>query len=379
MEPVIRGTEFLVVGEAPSHMEDKKGKWLSGESGDYLKAILKANGITDYIYTGHLICSPIGVKDKDLPKLIEYCRPNVMNLIKEHKPKVVILLGGLSIRSLIAGIWKKDIGEASKWTGWTIPLLKHNCWIVPTYSNRDVIMDDKNVVMKLLFERQIEQAKALTKRPMDEITNMRAKLKKWESRIEILNKGSDILDAIEYFNSQKMVAFDYEATAAKPEYKGSNIVSVSFSNLKRTVAFMWPAGNPMVRKAFIRFLTNPKVGKIASNLKYEDRMSRYEFGVEVRGWAYDTMLGAHHIDCRTGVTGLKFQSFVNFGILSYDDPISAFLGTEEGKGKINRIMEEVETTQLLEYNAKDSLYEFILAVKQTKQNGLYQKIFKGGR
>jgi hypothetical protein len=79
------------------------------------------------------------------------------------------------------------------------------------------------------------------------------------------------------------------------------------------------------------------------------------------------MLAAHIIDNRFGVTGLKFQSYVRFGVLGYDDDVAPYLKAKDSNS-VNRIMELAETKEgmrkLLLYNGIDSLMEYRLAVLQ---------------
>ena len=56
-----------------------------------------------------------------------------LKIIEKYKPKVIILLGGSSLLSMIGYRWKKDLGGITKWRGWTIPDRDFKAWICPTF------------------------------------------------------------------------------------------------------------------------------------------------------------------------------------------------------------------------------------------------------
>ena len=79
------------------------------------------------------------------------------------------------------------------------------------------------------------------------------------------------------------------------------------------------------------------------------------------------MQAAHILDNRPGITGLKFQSYVQFGVLGYDDDAAPYLKSADSYG-VNRIMELIGTKEgsqkLLLYNGIDSLMAYRLALPQ---------------
>jgi len=79
------------------------------------------------------------------------------------------------------------------------------------------------------------------------------------------------------------------------------------------------------------------------------------------------------IDNRSGISGLKFQAFVGFGVLGYDNEVSPYLKSKYSN-EPNRIMELVQDREsfrkLLIYNGIDSLMEFRLALRQMEEIGI---------
>jgi len=71
------------------------------------------------------------------------------------------------------------------------------------------------------------------------------------------------------------------------------------------------------------------------------------------------------------VTGLKFQTYVNFGVVDYASEVAPYLQAKDNNGNaINRIMELVGMPggkeKLLEYCGLDAVYEYRLAMIQQK-------------
>lgn len=83
---------ILVIGEAPGEREDDTGKPFVGKTGKYLQQTLAKFDVDlfrDCWVTNSAICRP---KDNILPaQAITHCRPNVVNAIKELKPKTILL------------------------------------------------------------------------------------------------------------------------------------------------------------------------------------------------------------------------------------------------------------------------------------------------
>jgi len=79
------------------------------------------------------------------------------------------------------------------------------------------------------------------------------------------------------------------------------------------------------------------------------------------------------MDNRPGITGLKFQTYVNFGIVDYASEIEPYLhASDDSNGNaINRIQELCNKpfgeAKLLKYCALDAIYEYRLAMLQQSE------------
>jgi hypothetical protein len=103
-----------------------------------------------------------------------------------------------------------------------------------------------------------------------------------------------------------------------------------------------------------------------------------KLGVETKPWIWDTMQAAHVLDNRPGITSLKFQAYVQLGVIDYDSHINPFLsGRAPGEdpkssNAINRIFELVERNggqELMTYCALDAMYEHQLGLIQMERLG----------
>ena len=127
--------------------------------------------------------------------------------------------------------------------------------------------------------------------------------------------------------------------------------------------FMMPK-NKKGRQPFIDLLANRSIGKMAHNMKFEETWSVVRLRQPVANWEWDSMLASHVLDNRPGICSLKFQTYINFGIIDYESEVSPYLKSASKDGNaLNRIF-EADESKLMEYCALDSVYEYRLAMKQ---------------
>ncbi len=343
--------KILVVAEAPGRKEDEQNEQLIGESGQLLRDELDDLDIDldeDCWKTNAIICRP---PDNVTPTddQIRACRPHLLKTIRDVNPVVVICLGNVALRSLIGHLWKESINKLGQWVGFKIPSRNPNMWVVPTFHPSYLLRQYKDKALALWFRKHIEAAVALKdSRPWD------ADVKDYADEVEVEMSGDRAALWLREIRSGT-IAFDYETNCLKPEYEGSKIYTCSVCwNGKRTVAFPWRGE---VIAEMRKLLHDHRVGKVAANLKFEDRWTRYHLKMKVRRWVWDTMISAHVNDNRRGITALKFQAYVYLGCPSYDDDIRPYL--ESGKKHRNRI-DQVDLNDLLLYNGLDSLLEYRL-------------------
>lgn len=350
---------ILIVGEAPGEEEDKRNVQFVGRAGQALRERLVQVGVNldrDCWKTNALICRPPG-NATPTPDQIEWCRPNLMNTIKELNPTVIILLGGVAVKALLERIWREDPGGIYQWAGFRIPSQQLNAWVCPTYHPSYIIREEKNKPLHLWWERHLEAAADLAG------TRPWAALPDYKAQVEVTHDSARAADVVRRMVAKGgRAAFDYECTTLKPDGPHAQIVTASVCwEGKKTIAFPW---HGEAVEAMREFVLAPNVHKIASNMKFEDRWTRRHLGTRVKAWLWDTMLAAHHQDPRPGITSIKFQSMVHLGFPAYDDHIQFKEG--DSCNDHNRILQLNEINDLLLYNGLDSLLEYEVAIRQMK-------------
>lgn len=99
-----RGTmddqRVMVVGEAPGSEEDRQGLPFVGPSGERINNALAKAGITSPIFTNAVKCAPWGTP-KSEP--IRECSPYLWEQIEAHRPKFILALGNIALRTFMPG------------------------------------------------------------------------------------------------------------------------------------------------------------------------------------------------------------------------------------------------------------------------------------
>ena len=353
---------ILNLGEAPGETDDIKGKQWQGKVGRKLQRIYEQLGFdlfADCLNINSINCRPTNKKgnNRELsPYEIACCRSRVLQVIEDKKPKVILVFGKAAVSSLLGHRWKKDLGGINKWRGWTIPDRDLNAWICPVW-HPSFVASSEGIETETIWKQDLKQALSMVDIPFPKYQDEKNQVEIIDN-LKLLNASSDL------------IAFDYETTGLKPHAPEHRIVCASVAyNEDHAQVFMMPK-TKSGRVPFIDLLRRNDIRKMAHNIKFEETWSSVRLRQPVNNWFWDSMLAAHILDNRPGTTGLKFQTYVNFGVVDYDSKISSYLrGVDSKNGNShNQILEliksEEERKKLLIYCGLDSLYEFKLAMKQ---------------
>ena len=353
--------KVLIVGEFPTKLDDNRGAVLNDKFGKLLQNTLEKYGLDlerDCLVTSALKCHP-GKLSKKLSYEVNCCRRFLMQVIDERMPKVIIALGEYAVTSLISHRWKKDFGTINKWRGWAIPDQDFKAWICPTFAPSMIY--DKDEEYFTVWEQDLHQA----------IEHISKSFPVWkEPEIDYIT-DLKVLRKIEPY--QNMVAIDYESTGIKPDAPGHRLVCASVADTPdHAFVFMFPP-TKKERLPYLELLTNPAILKLAQNMKYEHIWSLVKLRKEIVGWAWDSMLASHIMDNREGVTGLKFQTYVQFGLVDYSSEIDPYLKSVEANNAnaLNRIFDLIETKEgaqkLMKYCAMDTITQYRLSLLQQER------------
>ncbi len=355
---------IMIIGDAPTQVDDEQGKPWQSKTGRFLKKTLKKLGIDlweDCMSLYAVCCRPVDCNGKTRaigPKEASSCRKAVLKWVQEYQPKIIILLGNIPLESLIGHRWPNEkLGGINKWRGWQIPDQDFKAWVCPTFHPQFVIYEDKPDV-EVIWEQDLKKALSL----------LDTSFLKWQTPTIHYIQDLAPLDVLE--NIQ--VVIDYETTGLKPYAQGQRIICAAVAiNENTAYAFLMPS-TKKARQPFLKLLANNRVGKIAHNMKFEENWSVTKLKQPVLGWDWDSMVAAHIMDNRQGVTGLKFQTYVNFGVIDYASEVTPYLNSKNDKNNnINDIHEllksKAKTKLLLEYCAMDTIATYRLAMKQIKE------------
>ena len=365
------GKRIFILAEAPGKDEDERGKQLVGKAGKLVRLTLKKFGVNlekDCIKMNAVNCRPPANRTPDNHE-IDCCRQRVLNAIKKYKPHLIIVFGGTAVESLIGHRWKKDLGGINKWRGWCIPDRDFKAWICPVFHPNYVQrMEKGNPAARTIFEQDIRKA----------LSHVNKKLPKYRDEalcVTVLDDNDAPHVLRDLILDKPAYAFhDYETTGIKLYIEGHRVMYMSIAtSINNAIAFrVTDVTLPYIK----RYLVNPYIQKAAHNLQFEERCGRTIFNVETANWVWCSMNAAHVQDNRKGkITGLKFQVYVNFGVIDYASSVDGYLQAKNntyGSNSFNRL-EELDPETALKYCGLDSLFGFRLSklqMKLLKQKGL---------
>jgi len=374
---------ILNIGEAPGEVEDARGRPWQGKMGQMLERAYEKLGVglfEDCLNINAVNCRPAdkqGSNRAPASKEVVCCRCNVLRVIEERRPHVIVLLGGVAVESVIGARWKKDLKGITRWRGWTIPDRDLNAWVCPTFHPSYVGRSGEKGVERLVW-----------------MSDLAAALSKVEDSLPVFGAEREkvfVLDSLHSLRDMakdgRLVAIDYETTGLKPYAEGHQVVCASvagdFGEEESSFAFAIP-DSERERRPLLDLLGSKRVGKIAQNIKFEDTWSAVVLRQQVHGWVWDTMLASHVLDNRQDVSGLKFQVYVNFGVVDYSSEIEFYLGSDGGTNGKNRVADLLnnprDRERLLVYCGMDALFTYRLAKRQMLRMGVKEKdlLMRGG-
>ncbi len=95
--------DLMFIGEAPGADEDEQGEPFVGRAGQLLNNMIKAMGLKrEHVYIANIIkCRPPGNRTPERDEC-ETCSPFLMRQIAVIKPKVIVALGAVAAKTLLA-------------------------------------------------------------------------------------------------------------------------------------------------------------------------------------------------------------------------------------------------------------------------------------
>jgi uracil-DNA glycosylase len=157
--------DLMFIGEAPGADEDQQGEPFVGRAGQLLTNMIKAMGLgREEVYIANIIkCRPPNNRTPERDEC-ETCSPFLMRQIATIKPKVIVALGAVAARTLLAindsmsnlrGRWYefKPPGVRSNdpnWTGAKLAVTYHPAFLLRDPRQKKEAWKDLQTVMKEL-------------------------------------------------------------------------------------------------------------------------------------------------------------------------------------------------------------------------------------
>lgn len=356
---------ILFIGAAPGVNGDEWGRHIGGRERELLDGLLHELGsdIDDHNFTSATICHPRSAHEPE-PVHIDACRPTVQATIRQLKPRVIVPMGKAAVASVIGAEWEGDIyrnkGDTSHWFRWNIPSVKYQAWVCPTLDLTDVRLSERDAVPRLHLRAHLRAALARNAEnpPLVDAAALR-------NRVEVITDPKAArLRMKDLARKEGVLGFDYETTGLKPERPEHRIYSVGFSlNGEDTFSCLV---DESCHGALSRVLQNPRLRKVGSNIKFEERWTLCKLGHPVAGWHWDTMLAAHLDDNRGGIASVKFQAYVLLGFTdyTYSGLIKPYLESKDQDANGLNNIHRAPVRDLLSYGGLDALLEYMVMLKQ---------------
>ncbi len=155
--------ELMFIGEAPGADEDQQGEPFVGRAGQLLNNMIKAMGLRrEDVYIANIIkCRPPGNRTPEREEC-ETCSPFLMRQIAAIKPKVIVALGAVAAKTLLAinapmsdlrGRWYefKPAGTRSNdpsWSSAKLAVTYHPAFLLRDPRQKKEAWKDLQMVMK---------------------------------------------------------------------------------------------------------------------------------------------------------------------------------------------------------------------------------------
>lgn len=382
--------KLLIIAEANGPTEDELGKQLVGKVGKFFRKQINKFGFDldgDAWKINAVNCFPNneGKMRKPTTNEIACCRPMVKKAIAELNPEFIWLMGGVSLDSIYSEHFKNR--TITRFKKLCIPDKELGAYVIPLFHPSFIQRDEKNKNLKSEYHRDLKFAiQCLDKKPF--------KHENPNDHITILYDINEIIGILERVLDEipENFYFDYETSGIKPYRPGHFIASIAlcFNEDYQTYAFPFMYRDffnsseiSEISKLLVAILKHSKIKKQAHSTQFEDIWSKEIIGTWVNNWDQCTMITTHILDNRRGFTGLKFQTYINFGVLPYDKLIKPYLKAKDSLS-FNRI-NDAPLDQLLKYGGFDVYWGSRLRDKQkdelSKRRKLKQplKLFMDGQ
>ncbi|MDW3208684.1 MAG: DNA polymerase I [Reichenbachiella sp.] len=166
---------------------------------------------------------------------------------------------------------------------------------------------------------------------------------------------------VKYLSLQDEYCFDTETTSVNPEE--AELVGIAFSYIAGEAYYVpIPADQKVAQSIVEEFrsvLENDEILKIGQNLKYDIQVMK-NYGVEVKGKMFDTMLAHYLIDPESRhKMDVLAENYLNYTAIPIEELI--------GKGKSQKNMRDILVADVVDYACEDADITLQLKLKLEKE------------
>lgn len=349
---------ILIIGDKPSETDDQNCMQFSGKSGHLLQEELQRNKINL-----HRDCWKVNAVRCHTTELLltteaKLCSGYIIKQILTLKPKLVILLGNAPLVTVIGEDFSDRDWEV--WRGTAFWDEKYETTFFSTMHPKFCTEKLTDKARRNLFSRDIAAA-------VNSLSKCHRKDTNQEQYVEPVYDLKQLKDVLtRKITNGSTILIDLETSGLKPYRNGHFIASVGIAtSSKKAYTFPYKFNSfwresqlNEIRSMLLSIMRNKSILKVSHNTKFEDSWLSHDLNVAGLSWAWCTMLTTHVMDSRTSYTGLKLQSFLNFGKRPYDKHLKHLLESDEG-GEFNKV-HKVPIKELLMYNGLDVIYGYML-------------------
>lgn len=386
LEGKVGTNDVLLILPQPTETEDVMGCGY-GEEYVWLSRQLNDVGICYNDCSRINLTGCYGGKDKHN---IQYCRSRVDDFVRLHKPKLVIAFGSDALECTVGTEWTRALGDIEKWHSFTLPFRRWHdgTWLVHVESPHEIVMNEnfyKNEKWKNAksFSEKVEAVtrtgfyRMHVRNLKEGIRNAYLKSRepipvRPETKVTpyVLNEEEALIFLEKNYmylkeNPNAILTFDLETNMLKAYNNNAKVYSCAVLADKTLGSGAFRI-TEKTKQAFVRLFTlKPKV--CGANVKFDYVWNVVKLGMNPDDFNihFDTVLMAHLLDNRDGVTSLKFNTYIFFGI-TYESDAHEYLESEGvGCNAENRIFDAPEYT-ILFYNALDVIYTDAVMMEQEK-------------
>lgn len=360
----------LVITEYPSAGDDRNNGVLTGSQGTFLEKKFRMHGwdlFRDCWVTHAVRCRPNHKKGVPTKKQIDHCRMKVIEEIDTLKPDAIIVLGSISLGAIADGAIDANIYSYSgvqMWHG-DIP-------VYPLFNPLTMLKSKHDANLHGYFDVTMKKIlRGCLNPPKKYNTNYIERIKPCLKFDQIEELFEDIIPWA--IKDNLSIAFDYEGTGLNPYIPGHVTTSMALAvETENSYPFPvdtdfnhWRKSEREKLEEYIKYFLECDAYKVAHNAMFEAKWSSQIHGVHP--WIdWDTMVIQHAIDpVRKGITGLKKQAFVRWGIRDYAEDSKPYIEAKDGE-HFNRMREFPIPKQMM-YVGSDALLTSELFIEQQSE------------